>query len=182
MTVPISIGLKWCSHCQRSLCITRFPVDRSRPDGRWHSCQDCNQRYWEERGKPRALDRKLDRRFERAQNGNTGLVGLKKYHNGSGFDGLPATLRIEAEQILSRSLARARAEGKHLSQPQIALRIACAVSNSWRVGDSSWRRRMARLKGYRRAERRKASEDARRNEIRTKNGEGKPRSKVLPIW
>jgi hypothetical protein len=182
MTTPVTVGLKWCRRCQRSLCITKFPVDRSRPDGRWHSCRDCNQRNWEERGKARVLDRKLDRLFERAQNSNTGLVGLKKYHNGPGFDGLPPDLRSKAQQILSDSLARARADGIYLSQPQIALRIACAVSNSWRVGDSSWRRRMLRLKGYRRAERRKTSEDARRNEIRTKNGEGKPRSRVLPIW
>jgi hypothetical protein len=117
------------------------------------------------------MDRKLDRLFERAQNSNTGLVCLHKHHNGPGLHALPRKLRIEALRILNRSLARASAEGKHLSQPQIALRIACAISNSWRVGDRGWRRRMLRLKGYRRAERRRMEQDIRQEEMRAKYSE-----------
>jgi hypothetical protein len=181
---PFSLltGRKRCRRCGSERYLVLFPRDQSRPDGYWHTCILCNRDDWKQHGKARAIQRKLDDLLERARNSRTGLVGLKKYHNGPGFDALPTTLRIEAQRILSRFLARAKAEGRHLSQPQIALRIASAVSNCWRVGDSTWRRRMLRLKGYRRAERRKAVEQARLAEVRTKNAEGKLRSKLLPTW
>jgi len=133
--------------------VTQFPVDRSRRDGRWHSCRACNERYWTTRGKLLALDRKLEQLSQRTD--RSGLAGLRQLpRNMGGFDVLPPDLRLKAEQIFSRSITRAKADGRHLSQPQIAARIASAVSNARRVGDNSWARRMLRLKGYRRAERR----------------------------
>ena len=64
-----------------------------------------------------------------------------------------------------------RYRGRHprRSQAQDALLIATATSNARRVGDRSWARRMWRLKGYRRAERRKAEQQTELIEIRVRN-------------
>jgi hypothetical protein len=182
VSIPVTVGLKWCQRCQKSLCITKFPVDRSRPDGRWHACRDCNQRYWEERGKLLAIQRKLDCLMERAKNDRSGLRGLRKYRNTGGLDTLPAELRANAQEILNDSFARAEAEGLHLTQQQIAARRANAVSNAPRKGDRSWARRMWRFKGYRRAERTRMEQEARISETHDRNTAVKPRSKLLPIW
>jgi hypothetical protein len=146
-------GHKRCRHCGGEKPLGFFPRDRSRPDGRWHTCTMCNKKRWAEQGKQRAL-RKLEERIRRRENSRSGIQALRKhYRNGSAFDSLPPVLRRGAEMIWSNSLARAKAEGRHLSQPEIALRKANAVSNCVRVGDSSWSRSMLRHKGYRRAER-----------------------------
>jgi hypothetical protein len=182
---PISLltGRKRCRVCGHDWPLGFFPIDRSRPDGRWHTCSACNKNHWREHGKQRALGRKLQVKLEQARTSRTGLSGLRKYHTADGlFDSLPVELRLKAQMILSNSLARARAEGRKLSQPQIALRIAAAVSNCVRVGDRSWARRMWRLKGYRRAERRKAEKEATQAEIRARNERGPTRHKVIPWW
>ena len=147
---------KRCRMCSEAKPIGFFPRDRSRPDGRWHTCALCNQKRWQGNRHQRQLQ-KFQARLERREKGRTGLKGLRKYYRRESlFDVLPLGLRCKAEMILSRSLARARAEGKHLSLAEIALRKANAVSNCVRVGDRSWSRSMLRHKGYRRAERRGA--------------------------
>jgi hypothetical protein len=148
------MGCKWCPRCKQNLCVTQFPVDRSRRGGRWHSCRSCNRRYWVERGKSLVLARKLEQISQRID--WSGLAGLRQHPRvAGGLDALPPDLRSKAEQIFSNSITRAKAEGKSLSQPQIAARIANAISNVRRLGDRAWSHRMLRLKGYRRAERRK---------------------------
>jgi hypothetical protein len=152
------MGYKWCPRCKRNRYITEFPVDRTRRNGRWHSCRKCNQTYCATRGKALAAQRKAQERSQRQT--RQGLSGLTQCsHPGVRFANVPKESRGDAERIFSNSLARAEAQGRHLSQPQIASRIACAASNARRVGDGSWARRMRRLKGYRRAERRKMDQE-----------------------
>lgn len=162
--LPLTLltGLKRCRRCAKEKPLVAFPRDRSRPDGRWHTCRACNRSYWTETGKPLARRRKLERVFQRAETRRTGLAGLRQCARGRGargIDSLPPDLRFKARQILSDSLARARAEGRHLTQPLIAIRIASAISSAPRKGNRSWARRLRRLKGYRRTERRKMEQE-----------------------
>jgi hypothetical protein len=132
--------------------------DKSRRNGRWHTCTLCRKRIWAEQEKPRLVQRGLDERRERSK--YNGLDGLRHLPRSGGLASLPPPVRFDANRIISRSRARAKAEGRHLSQPQTALLIARAVSNAKRVGDRSWSRKMRRLKGYKRAERRRAQQEA----------------------
>ena len=158
-TLSLLTGLKRCRKCGGDKPLGFFPRDRSRRDGHWHTCTMCNRKRRAELGKYRAL-RKLENKIRRRVNSLSGIEALRKnYRGGSAFDSLPPALRCKAELIWSNSLARARAEGRRLSQPEIALRKANAVSNCVRVGDRSWSRSMLRQKGYRRAERRKNFEE-----------------------
>ena len=36
---------KHCGKCEQSKTLPFFPRDRSRPDGRWHTCKLCNQQH-----------------------------------------------------------------------------------------------------------------------------------------
>jgi hypothetical protein len=151
--LPLS-SKKRCRLCSEVKPPGFFPRDRSRSDGRWHTCALCNKKSWHGNRHQRQLQR-IHTWIQRRENSRTGIRGLRKhYRAGSQFDYLPVALRLKAEAIWSKSIARARAEGKHLSQAEIALRKANAVSNCVRVGDRSWSRSMLRHKGYRRAERR----------------------------
>ncbi len=171
----IALGSKRCRQCGQVKTLPFFPRDRSRPDGRWHSCRACNRHYWVTQGKLLTAERKAR---SRAQRGHfQGLAGLRHYRHEPVpelFARLRPDLRDKARLILSRSLERARHQGRRLSQQQIAARIGNAASNACRASDRSWARRMWRLKGYRRAERMKAEEEARLAEIRARNA-GKPR-------
>jgi len=156
LTLPASLttGQKRCRLCCQNKLVGFFPRDRSRADGRWHTCTLCNKNQWRDQREHRAMQR-LRKRIEKRENSRTGIRGLRKYYRGnSQFDSLPLALRLKAEAIWSKSLAWARAEGRRLSQAEIALRKANAVSNCIRVGNRSWSRSMLRQKGYRRAERR----------------------------
>src|SRR5215469_11414393 len=144
-----------------------FPRDRSRLDGRWHTCRACNRLHWREIGKQRSAWRKQKKRVKRES--RQGLQGLKKYpqkRRRSSFESLPESLRWIAQQLFNRYAAKHRGR---LTQPRLALLMACAASNARRVGDSAWARRMRRLKGYRRAEGRKAAQEEQLAEIRAKN-------------
>lgn len=165
-------GVKRCRQCGHEKSLWSFSRDRLRPDGHWHTCKMCAKTDWAERGKPRAAERKLEQAIQKPH--RTGLAGLRQSPRGRGMDALPPDLRRKAEEILSRSLARARAEGRRLNQNQIALRIGCAISNARRVGDRSWSRRMLRLKGYRRAERRKMEQEAQLAQFRQRRAASGP--------
>ena len=176
-------GKKCCHVCHRDKPLGFFPQDRSRLDGRWHTCRLCNGNRWREHGKSIAAERKLAKRIAQAQNSRNGILGLRKYHrSGKGLEGLPPDLRYKAQGIISRAIARAKAKGRRLSQERFALLTACAISNARRVGDRSWSRRMLRLKGYRRAERRQAEKEAQLAEIRARNENAPTRHKLLSIW
>jgi hypothetical protein len=158
---PLSLltGLKRCRECRAEKLLGFFPRDRSRPDGRWHSCTMCRKNRWIVHEKPLLqLDRRAKSSLLAAK---SGLKGLRKHYGGrraAVYDSLPPALRRIADLLCSGYVDRARAEGRRLSQPQIALMKARAVSNAQRVGDRSWSRRMLRLMGYRRAERRRRFE------------------------
>jgi hypothetical protein len=152
-------NLKRCRKCGAKKPLGFFPGDRSRPDGRWHTCTMCRKNRWKEHEKPLIELRRNVRLSLRPA--KSGLEGLRRHYGrrrSTVYDSLPIGLRRTADSLWSTYVARARAEGRHLSQPQIALMKARAVSNAQRVGDRSWSRRMLRLMGYRRAERRRKFE------------------------
>jgi hypothetical protein len=166
---------KRCHRCEQWKTLPFFPRDRSRRDGRCHTCSACNRREWKEVGKPRAAQR----RWQRGSHSRTGLPGLRQYRNTSGerFSNLPPDLRLKAERLLSKYVARHQ---WHMTPTLYAALIACAASNVHRLGDRSWARSLWRLKGYRRAERNKAAEAVQLDEIRARNA-GKPRVRYLPL-
>ncbi len=146
---------KRCRKCEQSKTLPFFPRDRSRPDGRWHTCSACNRKQWKEVGKQRAARR----RWQSGGHSCTGLPGLRQYRNLSGerFSNLPADLRWKAERLLSKYVARHQ---WHMTPTRYAALVARAASNARRLGDRSWARSLWRLKGYRRAERKKSAEAA----------------------
>lgn len=141
---------KLCRGCGDWKALAFFPRDRSRPDGRWHTCRLCNRKRWQATGKHDAAMKKERERTERVT--RTGLKGLRQYpHPGDRFTSLPFDLRPNAQRLLNRYLKRHR---HHMTPALYASLHATAASNARRVGNRSWARRMRRLKGYRRAERR----------------------------
>ena len=165
MHTPLTIGHKWCPRCKRNLPVQQFPIDRSRRDGRWHSCGNCNRAYWNTRGKELAAGRKQQERATRQT--RQGLAGLRQYRHRKAlslFASLPAPRRDIAHQLLNKYLAR---HCGNLTRQKIALLIACAASNAKRVGDNSWARSMLRRKGYVRAARRQAQQMVRVAQICT---------------
>jgi hypothetical protein len=90
-----------------------------------------------------------------------GLAGLRQYRHRKAqelFTSLPPVFRPVARQLLHKYLSR---HSGHMTRHKYVTLIACAASNAPRVGDRSWARRMWRLKGHGRAERRQAEEAAR---------------------
>jgi hypothetical protein len=165
---------KRCRKCGNVKTLPFFPCDRSRPDGHWHTCRNCNRQSWATQGKQRTADRKAEAQAGRQS--VQGLPGLRKYqhrHVADLFTSLPPELRHKARLLLDRSLSRHR---WHLTQSLRAALIANAASNAPRVGDNSWARSMLRKKGYRRAVRRAAEQQAQLAEIRARYA-GQPR-----IW
>jgi hypothetical protein len=160
-TLSLLTGFKRCRKCWTEKPLGFFPRDRSRPDGRWHTCTMCRKNRWKEHEKPiLELRRRLLLSLRSAK---SGLEGLRRYYGRrreTVYDSLPIGLRRTADSLWSTYVVRAQAEGRRLSQPQVALMKARAVSNAQRFGDRSWSRRMLRLLGYRRAERRKRFEQA----------------------
>jgi hypothetical protein len=158
-------GKKRCGKCGAWKTLWFFPRDRSRPDGRWHTCRACNRADWKQRGKFLAADKKA--REKALHPSRTGLVGLRQYRrkNGGEFASLPPELRRPARQLLNRYFARHR---HHLTGPRIAALCACAASNVQRLGDRSWARRLWRIKGYYRSQRRSLEAQAQREPIPTR--------------
>jgi hypothetical protein len=143
---------KKCRRCGQSKPLELFPRDRSRLDGRWHTCKECNQQWcrfqrWAVREHKK---RELAASPPPQPAPGRRLEGLKSYRNTNGdrFSQLPPRERFIAQQLLNKYLHKHR--GPRLSQPKMALLMACAASNVKRVGDKSWSRRMKRLKGWRR--------------------------------
>src|SRR5215469_3156924 len=104
-----------------------FRRDRSRPDGRWHTCKQCNgQRCrflrWaaSEHKKQEVAASSPPQPASRWR-----LDGLKSYRNNSGelFPQLPPRERFIAWQLLNKYLDRHRGPG--LTQPKQALLMAC---------------------------------------------------------
>ncbi len=147
-------GFKRCRDCGHWKPLAFFPRDRSRPDGRWHTCRTCNRQRWKTQGRFQAALRKAEQRARQQRQSRQGLKGLHSYRRKrSGLEALPSELRWQAQQLYSRYLSKHRGQ---LTQERCALLLACACSNVKRLGDRSWARRLWRLKGYRRAERRQA--------------------------
>src|ERR1700687_5680036 len=65
-------GKKRCRKCGMRKTLAFFPQDRSKPDGRWHTCRACNREYSAERGKFLAIERKIRERASRPPS-RTGL-------------------------------------------------------------------------------------------------------------
>jgi hypothetical protein len=167
---------KCCSKCGQWKTLPFFPRDRSRPDGHWHTCSACNRTNWKQVGKHRAAQRRWQKRSRPTA---TGLAGLRSYHKREGdrFSNLSPELRWKAERLLSKYVERHR---WHMTPTRYAALVACAASNVRRLGDRSWARSLRRLKGYRRAERRKATQEAQLGAIRDSNI-GKARVAYLPL-
>ena len=173
--VPTPSAVKHCRKCAQSKPLDFFPRDRSRRDGRWHTCKACNGqrcrflRWAARKHKQQELISSPPPPAPRLR-----LEGLKSYRNTSGelpFSHLPPRERFIARQLFIKYLDRHRGPG--LSQPKQALLMACAASNARRVGDRSWSRRMKRLKGWRRQRRRdfeQQQEDRSRNIERPRTG------------
>lgn len=166
-------GKKRCRKCGMRKTLAFFPQDRSKPDGRWHTCRACNREYSAERGKFLAIERKIRERASRPPS-RTGLRGLRQYRrpkNAGEFASLPPELRWPARQLLNKYLHRHR---HHLTPALIASLHGCAVSNVQRLGDRSWARRLWWQKGRYRVMRRELEAAAEQAEIRASNV-GKPR-------
>jgi hypothetical protein len=164
--MPEPQGYKRCAKCGVVKNLWQFPKDSSRHDARWHSCRACNREYWRRRGRFLALRRKYN------VSSRSGLGGLRRFgHGGPRFGSLPPNLRVVAQRLLSGYLAK---HAHRMTPPLYAALHASATSHAPQVGSRSWARRMWRLKGWRRQERRQAAQDARLTEIRTRNA-GKPR-------
>ena len=146
---------KLCGKCGQRKTLPQFPRDRSRPDGHWHCCKECN-------GKRLRLLRLAESRRKKWEimflpapaNPRRRLEGLKSYrkkrkskNRGERFSNLPPLIRCFAEQLYINYLHKHR--GPRLTQQKRALLKACATSNAWRVGNSFWGRRLRRLKGWR---------------------------------
>jgi hypothetical protein len=165
-------GKKGCRKCGNRKTLAFFPKDRSKPDGRWHTCRACNREYWAERGKFLAVDRKI--REKARHQSRTGLRGLRQYRHpkdAEEFASVPPELRWRARQLLNEYLHRHR---HHLTPTLIASLYGCAASNVRRLGDRSWARSLWRKKGYYRSLRKKLEAEAEQAEIRAK-GSGMPR-------
>jgi hypothetical protein len=168
---------KLCRKCGESKPLSLFPRDRSRPDCRWHTCKECNAQRCRFLRWARSEHKKQD--FAASSPpppaSRRRLGGLKSYRHTSGdlpFSHLPPRERLIARQLFNMYLDRHRGPG--LSQPKMALLMACAASNVKRVGDKSWSRRMKRLKGWRRQRRRNFEQQIHLAEMRARSG-GKPR-------
>jgi hypothetical protein len=150
--VPTPSAVKRCRKCGQSRSAELFPRDRGRPDGRWHTCKECNgdrcrfQRWAVKEHKKRELAASPPPQPASRRR----LDGLKSYRNTSGerFSRLPTRGRFIAQQLFNKYLHKHR--DPRLTQPKIALLMATAASNVKRLGDNSWSRRMNRLKGWRR--------------------------------
>jgi len=150
--VPTPYAVKHCRKCGQSKPLELFPRDRSRPDGRWHTCKECNRQWCcilrlavrEHKKRVLAASPQPQPASRRR------LDGLKSYSNTSGerFSQLPTRVRFIAQRLFNKYLHKHHGPG--LTQPKIGLLMATAASNAKRVGDSSWSRRMNRLKGWRR--------------------------------
>src|SRR5215471_2707444 len=87
---------KLCPKCHTRKPPGFFPKDRSRADGRWHTCRACNRKHWQQRGKLLALARKIEQAEH--QQSRTGLRGLRQYRrkNSEVFASVPPELRFKA--------------------------------------------------------------------------------------
>jgi len=163
--------VKYCRRCQQWKRPKDFPVDRSRRDGRWHTCSACNKQ------RCRLLRKAARERKKRALTASPPpdpaprwrLYGLESYRNRSDepFSRLSPVEKFIAWQLFGKYLHRHR--GPRLSQPKCALLMACAASNARRVGDRSWSRRMKRLKGWHRQRRKEFEQLVSLAAIRARN-------------
>lgn len=128
-------AMKRCRKCQQLRAVNMFPVDRSKPDGRWHSCKFCSRQYWRERGKCLRKSAKAATQYRPTL---TGLLNLRPYHSKDRqpFASLPPELRWDAQELLSKYLDRHQ---RHLTPALHACLCACAASNVQRLGDNSAR-------------------------------------------
>jgi len=156
-----SDGDKRCPKCGIYKALGLFPRDRSRPDGRWHTCRACNRECWKRQGKFLAAEKKA--REKALHQSRTGLRGLREYRRkqpAGEFASLSPELRWKARQLLNKYLDRHK---YHLTGPRIAALCACAASNVRRLGDRSWARRLWRIKGYYRSQRRRLEAEAKQD-------------------
>jgi hypothetical protein len=150
---PGSSATKQCRKCRSTKPLGFFPRDRSRPDGRWHTCKLCNQRHGQmvraTAREQRALVLTSQPPPPRQRLG--ALKAHREGHRNTVFEQLPRTIQQLAMRIYHKALGtHVQRYGFPAPQPKRALLWACAVSNAQRVGDNSWSRRMKRLKGWRR--------------------------------
>jgi len=162
--------MKYCRGCEQWKRLVEFPLDRSRRDGRWHTCKLCNR----QRGRLLRQAAKERKRLALLTAPppppapRWRLEGLKEYRGKEGQPpaGLSAAERFIAQQLFNKYLWQRR--GMRLSQPKRALLAACARSNAKRVGDNSWSRRMKRLKGWRRQRQREFEQQIQMAEMRAR--------------
>jgi hypothetical protein len=153
VSLPVSSVTKQCHKCGDAKPLAFFPRDRSRPDGRWHTCKLCNQQHGRLVRQAASEQKVLALRSLPAASRRR-LTALREHSDGCRrrvFEQLPRSLQQLAWGIYQKALrTHVQRYGFRAGQPKRALLWACAVSNAQRVGDSSWSRRMKRLKGWRR--------------------------------
>ena len=159
LSSSVSSAEKKCRRCEQAKPLEFFPRDRSRPNGRWHTCKRCNGQRCRFLRWAASEHKKQEFLSSPPPAPRRRLEELKSYRHTSGelpFSHLPPRERLIARQLLNKYLDRHRGPG--LSQPKQALLMDCAASNAKRVGDKSWSRRMNRLKGWRRQRLREQTE------------------------
>ena len=152
LSSSVSSAEKKCRMCGQAKPLAFFPRDRSRPDGRWHTCKLCNQQHLQTLRQAASEQRRLA--LQTSPPPRQRLEELRASSNSNGatvFERLPRSLQQRVWGIYDKALhTHVQRYGIQASQPKRALLWACAVSNVQRVGNNSWSRRMKRLKGWRR--------------------------------
>jgi len=168
-TIP---GTKRCRQCGKEKPFAFFPRDRSRPDGRWHSCRACNREYWAEHDKPKRVLRNARQQF--ADERFLGIAGLRRHRFLSKRRRravLPPDVDLIRRQLLSKYLAK---HARHMTPALYASLHATAAANAPRVGDRSLGLRLRALKGWRGRKQRECEQQNGLAQLRARN-QGKPR-------
>ena len=107
---------KLCGKCGQRKTLPQFPRDRSRPDGRWHCCKECNGKRLRLLRLAASGRKKWELMFLPAPaNPRRRLDGLKSYrkkrkskNSGERFSNLPPLIRCFAEQLYINYLHKHR--------------------------------------------------------------------------
>ena len=106
---------KLCGKCGQRKTLPFFPRDRSRPDGRWHTCKECNQQRCRFLQCAVREHKKWELVYSSPPppNPRRRLDGLKSYrknskNTGEPFSHLPPLERCFAEQLFSNNLHKHR--------------------------------------------------------------------------
>jgi hypothetical protein len=105
---------KLCGKCGQRKTLPQFPRDRSRPDGHWHCCKECNGKRLRLLRLAESGRKNWGLMFLPAPaNPRRRLAGLKSYrkktkNRGEQFSNLPPLVRCFAEQLYINYLDKHR--------------------------------------------------------------------------